>query len=105
MMTHAYYNNYPLPLNVNNAHALLGRDALHSERELYKDSWLRQREYQYYQEHQAVIDELGLATPNMKINAKEVAMLDQQVQTWNSHYQNFQQTQSKTNEEHTYEII
>lgn len=35
--------------------------------------WRQYREYQYYQDHQAIIDELGTATPNMKMPLKAVA--------------------------------
>lgn len=37
------------------------------------DTWRKYREYQYYQDHQAIIDELGTATPNMKMPPKAVA--------------------------------
>lgn len=37
--------------------------------------WLQEREYLYYQQHKAVIDELGLATDNMKITPRKATAL------------------------------
>ena len=41
--------------------------------------WLKKREWAYYQKHQAIIDELGLATPNMLLNPEQVKRLDQNI--------------------------
>ena len=38
--------------------------------------WLKRREYDYYQQHKELIDQLGLATPNMKINKYQLKHLD-----------------------------
>lgn len=41
----------------------------------HEELWLQRREYEYYQDHQWLIDELGTATPNMKPNQAEKARL------------------------------
>ena len=50
--------------------------------------WLRHREYAYYQNHQAVIDELGLATNNMLMKPKVAAKMAQKLQKYDQIYQN-----------------
>lgn len=39
------------------------------------DTWVQLREYDYYQDHKAVIDQLGTATPSMKLNPDEAMKL------------------------------
>ena len=39
--------------------------------------WLKHREYAYYQKHHAIIDELGLATPNMLLTPDQAKRLGQ----------------------------
>lgn len=37
--------------------------------------WLQCREYEYYREHQAIIDAMGTATPNMRLTPEQVRLL------------------------------
>ncbi len=43
----------------------------------HEDAWVKLREYQYYQEHKAVIDEVGCATNAMLITPYQVGVLTQ----------------------------
>lgn len=43
--------------------------------------WSAFEDFNYYKEYGAVIDQLGLATPNMIINEKEAAKLEQEVES------------------------
>lgn len=47
-------------------------------RPMHQETWARLREYQYYQEHKDVIDQLGTATENMKIPHEQAQKLNQQ---------------------------
>lgn len=57
----------------------------------YQDVWLREREYQYYQEHKALIDELGVATPNMLMDQQSADQLHQIVDNYENLRQIFKQ--------------
>lgn len=41
-------------------------------KQAHQSVWLKVREYEYYQDHHEVIDELGLATENMQLKPSEV---------------------------------
>jgi len=45
------------------------------KKHVYRKLWMRYREYEYYRKHHAIIDELGLATNNMKLSLGEGAQL------------------------------
>ena len=45
----------------------------------HQDIWLKVREYEYYQDHHEIIDELGLATPNMLMKPAEVSRLQKKL--------------------------
>ena len=47
----------------------------------FRKLWLRYREYEYYQRHKSVINELGLATDNMKISHKDADKLYYKMQS------------------------
>ena len=56
----------------------LWRNNPHNMRE-HRDAWLRLRECMYYQEHKDIIDELGLATKNMRMSDHECINLSSRV--------------------------
>lgn len=74
LMIEAYYNKYCNKETVKSSdwHQLVV--AVNFEK-----LWLQQREYQYYQEHHKIIDELGLATPIMKISEKQADNLNKKI--------------------------
>ncbi|MCQ2382357.1 MAG: hypothetical protein MJ060_00745 [Clostridia bacterium] len=79
-MTDAFYNQHKLASLT--TEQCIDRVFLHkcySVRDNLKNVWLRQREYEYYQDHQTIINELDLATPNMKISFEEAQNLNDQV--------------------------
>lgn len=47
---------------------------------VHQNLWLQRREYEYYQDHRAIIDELGLATANMKMKPRAVRKLTEQLE-------------------------
>lgn len=55
----------------------------------YREIWLKLREYQYYYDHKAIIDELGTATDNMKMSTDEACQLAVQAAHWHQRYKNF----------------
>lgn len=55
----------------------------------YRDLWLKLREYRYYGDHQAIIDELGTATENMKMSPDQACQLNVQAAQWYKRYKNF----------------
>ena len=77
-MQDAFYNRY-------DANEILNISKKHPNYD-YEGVWFRLREYQYYQKHKAIIDELGLATPNMKINQLEAKRLDKDVALFEAHF-------------------
>lgn len=86
-MTDAYYNEYPL-VQYRKQHF---RDSyswynINIDREKNKAAWLSQRENQYYLDHKMYIDELGLATPQMKMSRTDLADIESQVAGWDEHY-------------------
>ncbi len=46
----------------------------------YKETLLKMFEYEYYQDNKKIIDELGVATDNMKLNAKQVGRLNAMIE-------------------------
>lgn len=95
LMTDAYYNEYYTKDIVKSKSVdWYQLDAAVQFQKL----WLQQREYQYYQEHKAIIDELNLATPNMKINDKQANELNRKINTINKMHQAIVETAKLKNE-------
>ena len=42
----------------------------------HQEVWLKRHEFNYYFDHKNIIDEAGCATPNMKMDIKQVTMVD-----------------------------
>ena len=96
-MTDAYYNEYELvPSHTKKNLDVVTWCKIHDEREKNKAAWLRQREYQYYQDYKSIIDELNLATPNMKMNETELNQIDCQIANWDHEYQMVTKTTENT---------
>ncbi len=96
-MIDAFYNQHQLATLTPNQ--CIDRVFLHkcySVRENLKNFWLRQREYQYYQNHYKIIDELDLATPNMKISREEAQNLNDQVSSLEKRFQDLIQSHKST---------
>lgn len=84
-MQDAFFNQHPIPLATDD---YLNLHTSYYMREILKLDWLRQREYQYYQDHKEIIDELNLATPNMKMTKEEAEILNQQVALLEDRFKN-----------------
>jgi len=50
--------------------------ALAKLKQVHQEVWLQRREYDYYQMHYQIIDDLGLATKTMKMNKLDLIKLD-----------------------------
>lgn len=48
-------------------------------KQAHQAAWIKRREYEYYQDHQTIIDQLDLATNAMKMKPNELKMLDQKI--------------------------
>ena len=48
----------------------------------YKEALLKKFEYQYYQDNKKIIDELGVATDNMKLNTKQAERLNAMIEKY-----------------------
>ena len=84
MMETAFINKYLRPL-VKNKDALPAKDYINildiiTEQ---RQDWTAIREYNYYQKHKRVIDELGTATENMKIPAHQAFIKEM---AWKTNY-------------------
>ncbi len=51
--------------------------------QVYKKAWIQRRIYDYGQEHQSILKELGLVTPNMQLKTKDLQRLDQRLAKYN----------------------
>lgn len=69
--TKSAYHKYVNHRNVKESYLLPREDLQDSSRAIY-DNWMCLREYEYYQEHKRVIDQLGTATKNMKTSPKTI---------------------------------
>lgn len=67
-------------------HAKVNLEAIELKNTLktLRKAWLERREYDYYQKHKAIIDELDLATDSMKISTRVADKLSQQIAICNN---------------------
>ncbi|MBO5229235.1 MAG: hypothetical protein J6B20_00330 [Clostridia bacterium] len=77
-----YCNKIHLPVLSNNK-VNLGMIELKNCIKSLRKVWLERREYDYYQKHKSIIDELGLATDTMKISTRAADKLSQQIIRYN----------------------
>lgn len=86
-MNWAYENEYVNPLYlIDKKQASLNDcdfDRIIHKLAVYKKMWVNLREYNYYKKHQATIDELNLATENMKDTSNEKLL-----ESWQCQYEN-----------------
>ena len=52
----------------------------------HRKVWMKNREYEYYLEHKDLIDELGLATKNMKISDRKAEAIQNQLDKFENKY-------------------
>lgn len=65
----------------------LWRNNIQNIRE-HRKAWMQLRECMYYQEHKAILDELGLVTKNMRISDNEYTALSRRViEYYRKHYE------------------
>ena len=57
--------------------------ANYGSRPMHQALWMRVREYDYYQDHKAVVDKVGAATPAMKLPHKKAHQLRMQLAHYN----------------------
>ncbi len=93
LMLDAYFNRYNQyttePVSPKETTAVkLEKWHIDAVNQNFKGLWLRNREYEYYQAHKTIIDELNAATPNMKISEKQAATLSRKVANIDQEYQN-----------------
>ena len=51
-------------------------------KQAYKQAWLKNREYEYYQSNKNIIDQTGTATANMKLTAQEAYQVGRECATY-----------------------
>lgn len=96
-MTDAFYNKYKLvPHRKETFNDEISWYSINIQRENVKDAWLSLRKNKYYQEHKEIIDELGLATPNMKMSEEDLQNLKEEINLWKLYYQAYVRQDSKT---------
>ena len=76
MMLKAFENKYAMHDVAISKHSDLWKKYFENFKQAHKKVWMKQREYAYYQNHKDIIDELGLATKNMKINQSHAKILN-----------------------------
>lgn len=86
LMKDAFYNHYAKSAQEEKFIRLEGW-YLEAEKQNFQEKWLKLREYEYGQEHQAIIQQLGCATPNMKLSQKELQNLRQEVNEIDQEFQ------------------
>jgi|GEM_PF-6728667 len=85
MMTQAYYNQYPLqPENENAVNDEGINEVVNVMREGFKDTWLRARKGKYFEDNQNILEELGKT--EMQLKPDEAKELNEKMAWWNNHY-------------------
>lgn len=76
VMSKTFENKYLVKTDLINQHNKLWLEYFENFKKAHKKVWMKQREYDYYQDHKAVLDELGSVTKNMKISKHQAELLN-----------------------------
>lgn len=86
MMVEAFNSRYDIEPSQAQAISPNNRQRIKTTRNDFLGLWLRLREYEYGQEHHAILEELNLLTPNMKLSNAEVILLKEKVAALGARY-------------------